>query len=78
VQILILQKPFISKKLQSTMPKISVDKDTCIGCGLCENICPKSFKMQDGKAEAINSTVDKITCEKEAEESCPVDSIKIS
>lgn len=34
--------------------KVYVDKDTCIGCGVCEGICPDVFKMtDDGKAEAI-------------------------
>ena len=25
-----------------------VDKDTCIGCGLCPEVCPDIFKMDDG------------------------------
>ncbi|MDF2505862.1 MAG: ferredoxin [Clostridium sp.] len=28
-----------------------VDKDTCIGCGLCTSVCPDVFVMDDeGKA----------------------------
>jgi ferredoxin len=59
------------------MAKISVDKNTCIGCGSCEAICPKSFKLVSGKAKPINSNVEKLTCEKEAESSCPVGAIKV-
>ena len=35
--------------------KAHVDKDTCIGCGLCPSICPDVFAMDDddGKAKAI-------------------------
>lgn len=58
--------------------KISVDKKKCIGCGSCNAICPKSFTMKDGKAEPTNKQVEKITCEKDAESSCPVNAIKIS
>lgn len=57
-----------------------VDKDTCIGCGLCPSICPEVFEMQDdGKAGTI---VDEVPSEvedsaKEAEISCPVNAIEI-
>jgi len=59
------------------MPKISVDQEKCIGCGSCAAICPKSFEMVDGKAHAKKADVKKITCEKEAADSCPVDAISI-
>jgi ferredoxin len=58
--------------------KISVDRKKCIGCGSCSMICPKSFRMKDGKAEPVKVSVDKISCEKDAESSCPVGAIKVS
>jgi ferredoxin len=61
--------------------KANVDKDTCIGCGLCPSICPEVFSMddEDGKAKAINAEVPEAEQDssKEAEESCPVDAIKV-
>jgi ferredoxin len=59
------------------MAKISVDKKLCIGCGACVSICPGSFEMKDGKSVAKKAKVDKITCEKEAADSCPVGAISI-
>jgi len=59
------------------MPKIKVDQETCIGCGACAAICPKTFEMVEGKARVKVSNVNKITCEKEAAESCPVNAISI-
>jgi len=59
------------------MPKINVDKEKCIGCGACVSLCPRGFKLVDGKAFAIKSDVKKITCEKEAADSCPVGAITI-
>jgi len=55
--------------------KISINKNACIGCGACESICPKVFKLKDGKATAPKETNEK--CAKEAEESCPVNAIKV-
>lgn len=60
--------------------KAHVDKDTCIGCGLCPSICPEVFSMDDdGKAVAISGDVpaDNQDAAKEAEESCPVSAITV-
>ncbi|AZV55256.1 ferredoxin [Clostridium sp. AWRP] len=61
--------------------KAVVDKDICIGCGLCPSICPEAFEMDDNeKAKVIEDTVpeDAEDGAKEAEESCPVCAIKVS
>jgi len=61
------------------MPKfnIKVDKDACIGCGNCVNICPDNFKIVKGKAVPLNISVKDISCNQEAADSCPVQAIKI-
>jgi ferredoxin len=68
---------FINKERKINMAKLSVDKEKCIGCGACVSLCPKSFEMVDGKAKPIKTDVKKITCEKEAADSCPVGAISI-
>jgi ferredoxin len=57
-----------------------VDKDICIGCGLCEEICPDVFSMDDdGKAIAADGEIpeDLIDLAKDAESQCPVEAIKV-
>lgn len=57
-----------------------VDKDTCIGCGLCPSICEDVFSMDDdGKAVAISDDIPEEMIEdaKEAESSCPVEAISV-
>jgi len=60
--------------------KAYVDKDTCIGCGLCPEVCPEVFEMEDdGKAVASKVEVPEnlLASAKEAEEQCPVTAISI-
>lgn len=59
------------------MVKIKVDRDACIGCGACVSICPSSFEMFEGKAKEKKAEVKKLTCEKDAQDSCPVSAISI-
>ena len=60
--------------------KANVDKETCIGCGMCPSICPEVFDMDDdGKAHTI---VDEVPAGKEDEaqdaaDSCPVNAISV-
>jgi len=58
---------------------VSIDKKKCIGCGLCENICPEVFGIgKDGKAEAKNAGACKGNQKcKEAADSCPVQAISL-
>lgn len=57
-----------------------VEKDTCLGCGICPGICPEIFTMdEDGKAMALSKeiTEELIESAKEAEMQCPVSAITL-
>ena len=59
--------------------KAKVDKDKCIGCTLCVQICPQVFRMEDDKAVAYVDTMAKEiegSC-KQAANDCPVNAIII-
>jgi len=46
-------------------------EDECIGCRLCEDIAPETFRMRDdGIAEVYNTRGSDMDCIKEAMESC--------
>ena len=60
------------------MVKVSVDKETCIGCGACVALCTNFDMGDDGKAFPLKKEIDdNISSNKEAEETCPVDAIKV-
>lgn len=58
--------------------KAIVDRDLCIGCGLCAEICPEVFEMGDDMIAAVlveevpAGAADKA---RDAAASCPVEAI---
>jgi ferredoxin len=55
---------------------IKVDKNKCIGCGLCVSICPDNFVLdQDGKAGAVSQ--ENSGCAETAASGCPVEAIEL-
>jgi ferredoxin len=60
------------------MPKVWVDKNTCIGCSLCASMLPEVFEMEDdGKATVKNENGATLENIKEVADMCPVRAIKV-
>ncbi len=60
--------------------KPRVDEDLCIDCGLCEDLCPEVFHLEDDNlAHVINAAPgpDLYGCVREALDACPVEAISI-
>lgn len=51
-----------------------IDKNKCIGCGICANICLKGIEIVNGKARIKNQDM---ACLKDAANACPQKSIAI-
>lgn len=59
---------------------VSIDESGCIGCGLCTQVCPEVFEMDDsGVAEVIMEEVPENLEDsvQEAADSCPVEVITV-
>jgi len=60
--------------------KANVDRDACIGCGLCAEICPEVFEMDDEQIATVIASPVPVDAEddaKEAEDQCPTDAIRL-
>jgi ferredoxin len=59
--------------------KACIDKEACIGCGLCASIAPDIFEMEDdGLAGVVGEVAaSKVAEAKDAEMSCPAGAIKV-
>ena len=58
--------------------RVTVDEETCIGCGLCAETCPDVFEMNDDMARVKVDEVPENVSDscKEAIENCPVEAIQ--
>ncbi len=57
--------------------KIEFEKEDCRGCGACTQC--ENWKMgDDGKAYPVETELEEIGCNQNAEDICPVGIIKIS
>jgi len=56
---------------------VSVNQQTCIGCGACAATCSDVFEIKDGKSYVKKGKEkSKLPCVKEAIAGCPTSSIK--
>ena len=59
--------------------EVSVNFDECIGCGVCMQVCPEIFGLDEesGKVVLLNyEQSDNIDLVKEAVDSCPIGCVK--
>jgi len=60
--------------------KAIIDRENCIGCGLCASVCAEVFEMaDDGKAKVIVEEVPAALegCANDAKDQCPVSVISV-
>lgn len=56
---------------------LELDRETCIGCGMCHTVCPhRIFEIRDKKAEIVDfdACMECGACA----QNCPVDAVKVT
>ncbi|MDZ7611506.1 MAG: ferredoxin [Candidatus Moranbacteria bacterium] len=56
---------------------ISIDEDKCIGCGVCQSLCPECFELKGNTAQVIKEECEECAVEDVAK-SCPTEAIVVS
>lgn len=59
------------------MAKITVDTSTCVGCGLCEQLCPDCFKVESDGLAHVKAQECKNCNLNDVAGQCPVNAIKV-
>ena len=54
---------------------VKINLDECIGCGVCSQLCPEVFKLDENEGKAMVISQDNLGLAKEAVDSCPVSAI---
>lgn len=58
--------------------EVIIHQDQCIGCGLCESICPEVFRLNDDSLAEVHQQPDAMTDSlQDAVDSCPVSCIEV-
>ncbi|URA09719.1 ferredoxin [Thermospira aquatica] len=57
---------------------VTIDQNTCIGCGVCESIYVELFEMRaDGKAHVKENVAYDVSLAEDAARQCPVGAISV-
>ena len=54
---------------------VKINLDDCIGCGVCSQLCPEVFKLDENEGKAMVISQENLGLAKEAVDSCPVSAI---
>ncbi len=59
--------------------KVNINRNKCLGCGMCISLCPEVFEFKSGKSSLkVKASLEKYqSCIKESAQNCPVQAIKI-
>ncbi len=73
----VVKKEDMPQEEEGNKSAVSVNQDYCIGCGVCANICPKIFYLENKKAHARNEIIVGPMAEKvsKAAKTCPANAI---
>lgn len=59
------------------MLTIKINMDDCIGCGVCAQLSPETFVLDENEGKASVVSQELTTSAKEAVDSCPVSAISV-
>jgi ferredoxin len=58
--------------------RISVDRDACLGSGLCAGSAPRYFRLDDGRSRPVTEVIEPDDVVLDAAELCPAEAITVT
>lgn len=62
-------------KVGEHVVSIKINLDECIGCGVCAQLCPEVFKLDENEGRSTVISQEQVPTVKDAVDSCPVSAI---
>ena len=56
---------------------LTVDRDACLGSGLCASAAPRHFRLDDGRSRPIQKDIQPDDLVLDAAETCPAEAITV-
>jgi ferredoxin len=57
--------------------RVTVDRDACLGSGMCAGTAPDHFRLDDGRSRPIEEVISPDDIVLDAAETCPAEAIRI-
>jgi ferredoxin len=57
--------------------KITVNRDACLGSGVCAGTAPRHFRLHDGRSRAIQEDIEPDDIALDAADTCPAEAITV-
>jgi ferredoxin len=56
---------------------VTVDRDACLGSGMCAGTAPRHFRLDDGRSRPIEETIEPDDAVLDAADTCPAEAITV-
>ncbi len=57
--------------------KITVNREACLGSGVCAATAPRHFRLQDGKSRALQEDIESDDIVLDVADTCPAEAITV-
>jgi ferredoxin len=57
--------------------KVTVNRDACLGSGVCAGTAPGHFRLEDGRSRAIEEDIEPDDVVLDAADTCPAEAIAV-
>jgi ferredoxin len=57
--------------------KVTVDRDACLGSGICAGTAPRHFRLDDGRSRALHEDIEPDDIVLDVADTCPAEAITV-